>query len=80
MIILLFFMWILLCGRFSFDAGMLQICIVGILVSVLTYAFARRAFNYTLKSEWRMWKKVPLLFAYFFLLLKEIVLANQQMA
>ena len=41
MIILLFFMWILLCGRFSFDAGMLQVCIVGILVSVLNQVLIR---------------------------------------
>ena len=79
MIILLFLLWVLLCGRFTADAGMLQICIVGLAVAALAYAFARRAFGYTLRSEWRMWKKAPLLLAYFCLLVKEILVANWQM-
>ena len=79
MIVLLFLLWVLLCGRFSADAGMLQICLVGLVVAALAYAFARRAFGYTLRSEWRLWKKVPLLLAYFCLLVKEILVANWQM-
>ena len=79
MFLLLFILWILLCGRFSADAGMLQIGLVGLIVAALACLFARRAFGYTLKTEWRMWKRVPLLLLYVCLLIKEIVAANLQM-
>ena len=80
MIILLFILWLLLNGRFTADAGMLQIVIVGIIVSGLAYWFAHKALGYTLKSEIIMLKKVPVLIAYFGLLIKEIIVANFQMA
>lgn len=79
MFIMLFALWVLLCGRFSADAGMLQIVAVGLVVVTLTCLFARRAFGYTLQTEWRMWRRVPLLLLYVALLVKEIVAANLQM-
>lgn len=79
MIILLFLLWIILNGRFTFDAGMLQICIVGAVVSAFAYFFAHKALGYTLKSEFRWWKKAPILLSYFFILIKEIIMANCQM-
>ena len=51
MIILLFIFWILLNGRFTADAGMLQIVVVGVVVAGLAYWFAHKALGYTLKSE-----------------------------
>ncbi len=79
MILLLFVLWLVLNGRFTADAGMLQIVIVGIIVSGLAYWFAHKALGYTLKAELRMLKKAPILIAYFFLLIKEIIVANFQM-
>lgn len=79
MIILLFLLWIMLNGRLSADAGMLQVCIVGIGVSIFAYFFAHKALGYTLKSELHWWKKSPVLLAYFFILVKEIIMANCQM-
>lgn len=79
MIILLFLLWVMLNGRFTADAGMLQIVIVGIAVAAVAYWFAHKALGYTLKTELRILKKLPVLIAYFFLLVKEIILANFQM-
>jgi len=79
MIILLFLLWIMLNGRFTADTGMLQIVIVGVAVAVAAYWFAHKALGYTLKSELRILKKMPVLIAYFFLLVKEIIVANFQM-
>ena len=79
MIILLFIFWVLLNGRFTADAGMLQILLVGVVVAGLAYWFAHKALGYTLKAELRLLKKAPILIAYFFLLIKEIIIANFQM-
>ncbi len=79
MIILLFVLWILLNGRFTADAGMLQILIIGIAVAGFAYWFAHKALGYTLKAELRLFKKAPILVAYLFLLIKEIIVANLQM-
>ena len=66
-------------GRFSADSGMLQIVIVGIAVAVFAYWFAHKALGYTIKAELKILKKAPILLAYFFLLVKEIIVANFQM-
>lgn len=79
MIILLFAFWILLNGRFTADAGMLQIIAVGVAVAGVAYWFANKALGYTIKAEIRLLKKAPILIAYFFLLIKEIIIANFQM-
>lgn len=79
MIFLLFIFWILLNGRFTADAGMLQIIIVGVIISAFAYWFAHKALGYTLKSELKIFSKTPILIAYFFLLIKEIIVANIQM-
>jgi len=79
MIILLFLLWVMLNGRFSADAGMLQILIVGVAVAGFAYWFAHKALGYTIKAELNILKKSPILIAYFFLLIKEIIIANFQM-
>ncbi|MBO5944429.1 MAG: Na+/H+ antiporter subunit E [Clostridia bacterium] len=79
MIILLFLLWLVLNGRFSADAGMVQVCVVGIVVALFAYLFARKALGYTFKAELRIWKKAPVLLAYFCILIKEIIIANFQM-
>lgn len=79
MVVLLFILWLLLNGRFAADAGMLQIVVVGIAVVGVAYWFAHKALGYTLKAELKMLKKAPILIAYLFLLIKEIIIANFQM-
>ena len=79
MIILFFLLWLMFNGRFTADAGMIQICIVGVVVAAFAYFFANKALGYTLKAELRIWKKAPVLLAYFFILIKEIIIANFQM-
>ena len=79
MMLLLFILWLVLNGRFTADAGMLQIVIVGIIVTGLAYWFAHKALGYTIKTELRIFKKAPILIAYLFLLVKEIIIANFQM-
>ena len=52
---------------------------LSIAVSAFAYFFAHKALGYTLKAELRWWKKAPVLLAYFFILIKEIIVANIQM-
>ncbi len=79
MVILLFILWLILNGRFTADAGMLQIVVIGLVVAGVAYWFAHKALGYTLKAELEMLKKAPILVAYLFLLIKEIIVANFQM-
>ncbi len=79
MSIILFIFWLILNSRFTADAGMLEICIVGVIAVAVALFFAGRAFGYTIKTEIRIFKKIPLLFAYFFVLLKEIFISNIKM-
>jgi len=77
--LILFSLWVMLCGRFTADSGMLQICVTGAVVAALVCIFARHAFGYTFREELRMYKKAPWFLAYIGLLLKEILVANLQM-
>lgn len=74
--ILLFVFWIILNGRFTADAGMLQIVITGLLLVTAVGIFSKKALDYSFSGELRLWKKLPLILAYLGLLLYEIVKAN----
>lgn len=79
MILFLFLFWIILNGRFTFDWGMLQILITGvILVGAVTF-FAVKFLGYKLSYEIILWKKLPLIIAYIALLVKEVVCASFNM-
>ena len=80
MLILLYALWILLNGRFTLDAGMLEICITGIPVAALAYIIAWRFLGITPERELRFWKKLPLLVLYVLVLVKEIVIASINMS
>ncbi len=77
--IIFFALWLLFNGRFTFDSGMLQVCIVGLLVSGFAYFLSYRFLGITPKKELWLLKKLPLLVLYALVLVKEIVLANLQM-
>ena len=80
MLILLYLLWILLNGRFTADAGMLQICITGIPVALLAYIISRRFLGITPQKELKFWKKLPLLVLYVLVLVKEIIIASIRMS
>lgn len=74
--ILLFLLWLILNGRFTLDAGMLQIVITGLVLVTAVAWFSKKALGYTLRAELRFWKKLPLLVTYAVLLIKEIIKAS----
>lgn len=77
--ILLFLLWIILNGRFTLDAGMLQIVITGLILVAAVAFFSKKALGYTVSAELRFWKKLPLLAAYVALLVSEIIKASFKM-
>ena len=76
MAILLFLLWILLNGRFTLDAGMVQIVVSGLAVAVLVYLFAVKALGFSPKAELYFWRNVFLIVAYAAVLVWEILKAN----
>ena len=76
MAILLFLLWILLNGRFTLDAGMVQIVVSGLAVAVLVYLFAVKALGFSPKAELYFLRNVFLIVAYAAVLVWEILKAN----
>ena len=76
MAILLFLLWILLNGRFTLDAGMVQIVVSGLAVAVLVYLFAVKALGFSPKAELYFWRNVFLIVAYAAVLVWEILKAT----
>lgn len=66
-----FLLWVIFNGNFT-----LEICIFGIVISVVLFAFACKFMDYSLKKEFLFYKKAFLFIGYIFLLIKEIVKAN----
>ncbi len=79
MAIFLFLFWILLNGRLTFDAGMLQIVISGLLVAVLVTLFARKALGFTGAAEKRFIGRFFGMIGYILVLIWEILKANFMM-
>lgn len=77
--ILLFLFWIILNGRFTLDSGMLQIVITGLVLVTAVGLFSKKALGYSFSGELRVWKKLPLIFAYAGLLIIEIIKASFKM-
>ena len=77
--ILLFLLWLILNGRFTADAGMLQIVITGLLLIAAVAWFSKKVLGYSVKAELRFYAKLPLLLAYVLLLIKEIIKASLSM-
>ena len=71
--ILLFIFWLILNGRFTADAGMLQIVTTGVILITAVAAFSKKALGYSFLDELRLWKKLPLLLAYVALLIYEVI-------
>lgn len=79
MAIVLFALWLLLNGRFTADAGMVQIVVTGVVVVGVVCLFAYKALDITPAQEWAFWRRLPLLLVYAGVLVWEILKANWQM-
>lgn len=73
MFILFFAIWLILNGKIS-----LEICIFGLVVSVLMFLFICKFMDYSIKKEIRLIKCAPSLVYYLLVLIWEILKANGQ--
>lgn len=71
MLVLYFILWIIFNGQIT-----LEICIFGIFVAALLFAFACRFMDYSLKKELQVYRKLGKIIKYVFTLVKEVVKAN----
>ena len=67
MCILLFLLWIIWNGRLS-----VEILLFGVLMTVLAFLFAIKVLGYSLASERRFWRNLPLFLLYTVNLIREI--------
>lgn len=73
MFILFYAIWIILNGKIS-----LEICLFGLVVSVLMFLFICKFMDYSIKKEIRLIKCAPMLVYYLLVLVWEILKANGQ--
>ena len=71
MYILYFLLWVIFNGGFN-----LEICIFGLVIAGVIFAFTCKFTDYSVKQELRNYKNLFLFLGYIFLLIKEIVKAN----
>lgn len=71
MFILFFLLWVIFNGNLT-----LEICIFGIVISVVLFALVCKFMDYSLKKEALFYKKSFFFIRYVFVLVKEIVKAN----
>lgn len=71
MYLFLFCLWLVLNGRIT-----LEIILLGMAVTALMALVLRGLFEYTPKSELLLWRLLPHLVIYLFILIKEIIKAN----
>ena len=72
----LFLLWLILCSRISFDAGMLQILVIGAIVTVLIRIFMYKALHLGLREELLFYPRAAFLILYILLLFIEVLKAN----
>ena len=71
MLVLFFILWVIFNGNLT-----LEICIFGVVISVILFAFVCKFMDFSLKKELHIYRKSFLFVRYVFLLIKEIVKAN----
>ena len=71
MLVLFFLTWLIFNGRIT-----LEIVIFGIVIAAAVFAFMCKFMWHSIKKELRIYKKIPELLKYVFLLVKEIIKAN----
>lgn len=71
MFILFFICWVIFNQAFT-----PEIAIFGVIISSLVYLFTCKFMNFSVKKDIYIMKKVPMIVAYVFVLLKEVIKAN----
>jgi len=71
MFILLYVLWLILNGRIT-----LEICLFGVAISALIYLFMCRCMDFSINKDLRLIRNIGYGIAYFFVLLKEILVSN----
>ena len=71
MFVLYFILWIIFNSNIT-----LEICIFGILIAALLFAFACRYMDYSIKKEQQVYRKLGKIVQYVFTLVLEVVKAN----
>ena len=71
MLLAFFLMWVIFNGNLT-----LEICLFGIVISGVMFAFVCRFMDFSLQKELHIYKRLFLFVRYVFLLVKEIVKAN----
>lgn len=76
MFILLFVIWLLFNNYYAFDVYFLEIVLFGLLVCSLVYLFIIKFTPISFKRDIKFCKKIPWIFLYFIVLLKEVMVSN----
>lgn len=71
MFLLFFSVWLILNGKVT-----AEICVFGVVISAALFCFMCRFMEYSLRKEVLLFRLIPLLVRYFWVLVKEIVRAN----
>ncbi len=71
MLVLYFILWIIFNGQIT-----LEICVFGILIAALLFAFACRFMDYNMEKELQVYQKLGKVLRYIFTLVWEVVKAN----
>lgn len=71
MFLLFFAVWLILNGKVT-----VEICVFGLLISAALFAFICKYMDYSIRSEILLFRLVPFLIRYFWVLVQEIVKAN----
>ena len=72
----LYLLWIVLCSRISLDAGMVQILVIGAVVTALVRLFMYSALHLGLREELLFYPRILFLLLYVLLLIYEVLKAN----
>lgn len=72
----LFLLWFILCSRISLDAGMLQIIVIGAIVTALVRLFIWKALNLGLREELLFYPRAGYVILYALMLVFEVLKAN----
>lgn len=71
MLLIFFLAWVVFNGRIT-----LEILLFGVVIAIGMFSFICCFMDYSVKKEWILYRKAPLLFRYTVLLIREIILAN----
>lgn len=71
MYLLYFFLWVIYNGAFT-----LEICLFGIVIAAVMFAFTCKFMDYSIQKEWMVLRRIPKIVRYICVLVIEIVKAN----